>query len=322
MAFYNLNSINLSAMYRFLPVLIFIPSMFFSCSVYKIAEGYTSNKMANASLVLHKEVINGDTIEYWDNKEYDKPAIVLIHGFGVTTKYQWYKQVKILKKHYRIVIPNLFHFGNSKPGSDKFKVQDQVDLVQNLLLHLSIERYVVCGVSYGGLIAIELANQNKEMLDKLIIFDTPVKYVYETDIVTICNKFNTESLHEIFAPSNATGLKKLMCVTTGKYAYIPTSWLKGIHKAHYLSNLDDKRALITSTLSEIKVYANREYVINVPTLIIWGSNDDLFPSERGKMLSDHLGGNAEFHVINNGGHMPNIAKSKKFNKLFSEFLQR
>lgn len=309
-------------MYRFLPVLIFIPSMFFSCSIYKIADNFTSNKMVIASMTLNKEILHGDTIEYWDNKEYDKPAIILIHGFGATTKYQWYKQVEILKKDYRVVIPNLFHFGSSRPGSNKFKIQDQVDMVQNLLGYLEIERYVVCGVSYGGLIAIELANQNKEKLDKLIIFDTPVKYIYQTDIAAVCKTFNSESLHEMFAPSDAKGLKRLIFISTGKYSYVPASWFREMHKAHYLSNLDDKRALITSVLGEINVYANREYKINAPTLIIWGSNDELFPAERGKMLSDYLGENAEFHVIKNGAHMPNIIKSKQFNKLLLEFLKR
>ena len=167
-----------------------------------------------------------------------------------------------------------------------------------------------------------MANQNKEKLDKMIIFDTPVKYIYETDIAMVCKTFNSESLHEIFAPSDAKGLKKLMCITTGKYSYVPANSLRKMHKAHYLSNLDDKRALITSILGEIKVYANREYEINAPTLIIWGSNDELFPAERGKMLSDYLGENAEFHVIKNGAHMPNVIKAKQFNKLFLEFLIR
>ena len=51
-------------------------------------------------------------------------------------------------------------------------------------------------------------------------------------------------------------------------------------------------------------------------------NDELFPAERGKMLSDYIGVNAEFHVIKNGAHMPNVIKAKQFNKLFLEFLER
>ena len=50
--------------------------------------------MTSASLKLNKKVINGDTIEYWDN-ETDKPALVLVHGFGATTRFQWFKQVEM-----------------------------------------------------------------------------------------------------------------------------------------------------------------------------------------------------------------------------------
>ena len=51
-------------------------------------------------------------MEYWVSKE-DKPAVVLLHAFGPNGKYSWRKQIKILSKEHKILIPNLLYFGNS-----------------------------------------------------------------------------------------------------------------------------------------------------------------------------------------------------------------
>mgnify|MGYP000433098281 CR=1 FL=1 len=49
---------------------------FISCNVYKLAEKHIGKKMDAASLQLYKEVIKGDSVEYWDTKT-DKPVMLL-----------------------------------------------------------------------------------------------------------------------------------------------------------------------------------------------------------------------------------------------------
>lgn len=83
----------------------------------------------------------GNTVEYWDNKKMDKPVLVLVHGFGASTKCQWEKQVNVLTEDYRLILQNLYQFGNTNSGSDKNGVDHQVHLVHNLIKHLELNDY-------------------------------------------------------------------------------------------------------------------------------------------------------------------------------------
>ena len=282
---------------------------------------YTTIAMKKAALKLCTDVIDNDEIEYWDNQA-EKPAILLIHGFGATSKYQWYKQVDLLKDDYRIVAPNLFHFGNSHPGTDKFELSDQVEMVHSLLSKLGIEKYTICGVSYGGLIGMELANKYKSEVEKLVVFDTPVKYVSRKDLDVVCKKFDVDSIETLFVPKNAQGLKKLIFLALGKKSIIPAKWFTKFYNEVYRKNIEDKRRLINTLIDGMEEYSTHNYDISVPTLILWGTNDDVIPASRGLMLKNHIGDNAEYHVLENGSHMPNLTKTKEFNAILSKFLKR
>lgn len=264
--------------------------------------------------------VKKDVVDYWDNNM-EKPVLVLVHGFGATTKYQWYKQVKWLSEEYRVIMPNLLHFGKTKVGEQRFEVADQVEMVHDFISEMGIKEYILGGVSYGGLISMEIAEKYPEGIKKLVIIDAPVKYMYKEDMDTVTSRFEVESVQELFAPSSEKGLKKLMYLASLKKSAVPASWLTEFYEDLYASNLEDKRQLITTLLAGLEEYQGHTYHnINMPTLLVWGENDPVVPSDRGPLIRDHIGENARFISIKKGAHMPCLAKTKKFNKILKEFL--
>jgi len=294
---------------------------FFSCNAYKIAEKYINKKMDGASLQCSNVEVDGDSIEFWDNKRMDKPVILLIHGFGASAKYQWYKQITYLSENYRVIMPNLLYFGNTHPGSPKYEISDQVKTVNSLMNHLNIKAYSVCGVSYGGLVTMELAVQQHEKIDKVIVFDAPVKFIHPSDIVDVKSKFEVETIEELFAPNGPKGLKKLMYLATMKKSIVPTSWLDELYENLYGNDLEEKRQLMTTLLKSMEDYKSHNYKLKMPVLLIWGSNDPVVPLRTGVLLNEHIGDNSNLVIIKNGAHMPNMTKTKKFDKALKEFLE-
>jgi pimeloyl-ACP methyl ester carboxylesterase len=292
-----------------------------SCNSYRLVENHINKRMYSAELELKMEVINGDTIEYWDNNA-DKPVALLIHGFGASTKFQWYEQVKMLSKNYRVVAPNLFHFGNSRPGTPKFEISDQVELVNALTNHLEIDSLTVFGVSYGGLVTMEFAQNYNSKVKRLVVFDAPVKYMFEQDIDTICTRFEVESVEDLFVPKDAKELKKLLYLALGKKSPVPNFMLKSFYDNVYSENHENKRVLMTTLIAGLEEYAQHNYTFDTPTLLIWGSTDLVVPVDRAPLLKRHIGENAELQVIKNGAHMPNMTKTKEFNRIVTEFLMR
>lgn len=296
-------------------------SSLLACNVYKLAEKHVEKRIKAAKMERHEVMLGNDLVEYWDSKG-EKPVIVLVHGFGATAKYQWFKQLEWLSEHYRIIMPSLNYFGKTLPGEARYSVQSQVETVHRLLDHLGIQRYTLCGVSYGGLVAFEMAQQRPEDIDKLIAFDTPVKFMYASDIASTCAFFKVESVEELFAPSSPKGLKKLMYLASMRKSIVPASWLTEFYQDLYAKDLEDKRKLISELLADVEMYNERSYALKMPILLIWGDNDPVIPVERGRQLQEYLGENAEFHSIHKGAHMPNLTKTKKFDRIFQEFLQR
>lgn len=181
-----------------------------SCSTYRLINHHVQSKFSKAG--LHQKVIKTGAyqIDYWDN-ETDKPVIVLVHVFGATASFQWLRQLSALKKEYRIIVPNLLYFGESRPlAENTFDLQSQVEHINALLDTLNIDQFILFGVSYGGLVSGEIARQSPERIEKLVLFDAPLKFFGKTDIQFVCEKYEVDKIEDFFVPSDYRGMKKLV----------------------------------------------------------------------------------------------------------------
>lgn len=307
-------------MLRLLLILI-IAMGFISCSTYKIAESHLNRKMEKAQLSLYFETMpSGAKIEYWDSKDTTKPALLLVHGFGASTKYQWYKQVKLLTRKYRVIAPNLNYFGRTTPAETDYSVAAQVTTIETLLTHLEIDTCTVMGVSYGGLVSAELVKETTRTIPEIVLFDTPTKFADSTDILQVKGYFNASSIEELFAPTKPEGLNKLLFLATGKNRNIPSMFLEEFHEKSYAYNLEDKRKLISKLLEDMAFFQNQEYAFDMPLLLIWGSEDKVVPLRTGEQLAEYFGENARLKTIEGAAHMPNMTHTRDFNTYVEIFL--
>jgi proline iminopeptidase len=62
--------------------------------------------------------------------------------------------------------------------------------------------------------------------------------------------------------------------------------------------------------------------IGVPTLIVWGRNDRVVPVPAALSYKKRIGENAELVIFDHCGHVPQIERPVRFNRLLEEFLAR
>lgn len=288
---------------------------------FSFTNWHIDRKFRRAGMKLTVHQSEQYSIEYWDNQAADKPVFLIIHGLGAKAKYQWFDQLSVLQDHFRIVIPNLLHFGATVPKKAIHKVQDQVDMLQFLLKELSISRYLLMGASYGGLISGEMANKFPEQVEKLILVDAAIKFVYESDTSRVMKLFDVPSIPEFFVPNDQHGLKKLVSATLGKKGFVPPAFtMPRFHEDLYLSNLKHKRMIVYRMVQIRDEYATHIYNLPMPVHLIWGEFDELIPPDRGQLFLEHLNGNATLDIIKDGGHMPNMNKKRMFNGLLKKYL--
>src|SRR3954470_8277660 len=62
--------------------------------------------------------------------------------------------------------------------------------------------------------------------------------------------------------------------------------------------------------------------IGVPTLIVWGRNDRVVPVPAALSYRNRIGENAELVIFDECGHVPQMERPVRFNRVLSEFLSR
>lgn len=291
-----------------------------TCTTFTIADKYTSARLKKKQCILNTILVDDVSVEYWDNGN-EKPVLVLIHGFGATPEFQWYKQIKALEKDYRLIIPSLLYFGETQPvGSHKYEIQDQVALITGLLDSLQIKTAHICGVSYGGLVAGELTRQHPERVRKLVLFDAVLKYYSHVEIKQLCKAYEISDFKELFVPADEKDLRRLLKVAYKTPPPVPAFLLKSVQKEIYQENREHLKLLLEAMHSKMNFFQAQDYKFNNKTLLIWGEQDDVVSVKTAKKLNKHLI-NSKLVVIPKTKHMPNLEKPRLFNSIITEFLK-
>jgi 3-oxoadipate enol-lactonase len=95
--------------------------------------------------------------------------ILLIHGF---TNYglSWAHQLAALvHSGYRVILPDLYGQGASSPAAALCTVSDLAADMVGLLDHLGAGSVVLCGLSLGGMVALQMAIDQPNRVASIIL---------------------------------------------------------------------------------------------------------------------------------------------------------
>ena len=101
-----------------------------------------------------------------------KPTLVLLHGLGRSME-QWRFVVEELSKHFDVFLFDLVGYG----ASDDFEpaeinVSFPIWLMDELFAKFKIERPILLGESFGGLLALEYTLKRQQNVGKLVLMDS------------------------------------------------------------------------------------------------------------------------------------------------------
>ncbi len=105
----------------------------------------------------------------------DKPVLVLLHGFP-QTHVLWHRVAQQLKDRYRIVMPDLRGYGDSSHAvgdaeHTRYSKRAMAQEVLDLLEHLGVHTFFLCGHDRGGRVAHRLAVDHPARVRKLCVID-------------------------------------------------------------------------------------------------------------------------------------------------------
>ena len=99
------------------------------------------------------------------------PPVVLLHGVGLNQSI-WAKQVTALEFDFQVITYDLLGHGRSAAAFTNGVIADWVDQLNGVVRGLALEKFVLVGFSFGGLIAQSYAAQQSHMIDRLVLMST------------------------------------------------------------------------------------------------------------------------------------------------------
>jgi len=268
------------------------------------------------SLPPHRTVlVFGQKIVYYDVGS--GPALVLVHGFASQARFDWGNVIVPLSKHHRVIALDQIGFGGSDKPFIDYSIQTYVDFLGEFIRTLRVEHFDLAGESLGGWIvadyaiqALAPANEGKYALPKpthLILEDaaghTPLHAV----------------LQRIPIAGNLADAAGVAVVFYDKSRVTPELIRENFALKLKANDGMTERLLVANPEVDKEVVGEKLAGITIPTLVVWGGNDELVPLADGKDYAAKIPG-AKLVIVPECGHAPSAEKPKEFVEAVEGFL--
>lgn len=243
--------------------------------------------------------------------------VLMLHGSGpgVSAWANWSNNLPVLADNFHVVAPDIVGFGHTeRPNDIIYSLRSWTDHAWSFLDALGLEKVSVVGNSLGGRIGAEMATDQPERIDRLVLMGAPGVGMTMTDGLTALRAYepspaNMEALlKEYFAVDKRIITKELVA------RRFEASMENGAHEAYRAMFFDPRHKG-----NELALSAEQAAAITAPTLIIHGREDRVVPKEVSWAMAQTLP-NADLHVFAHCGHWTQIERAGDFNSVVANFL--
>lgn len=241
------------------------------------------------------------------------PTLIILHGlFGSWEN--WRAQIKRLAEHYDTLAVDLRNHGGS-PHEEAIDYPLMAADVVELMDRLGIEQAMLLGHSMGGKVAMQLALDHPQRVQKLIVADiAPVAYPRHHD--EVFKGLFSVPLDRIRSRTEADAWLAKQIKDQGVRAFL----LKNLVRSRegqfgWKMNLD----ALYAAYDRISAAPSGEGPYTGPVLFIKGGRSDYLKAEYAERIRA-LFPHASFKVIEGAGHWLHAEKPTAFNRLVENFL--
>jgi pimeloyl-ACP methyl ester carboxylesterase len=272
-----------------------------------------------------KEFAEGDSIDLRGRRTHfvrrgQGEPVLLIHGFNLDW-HTWTKNIDPLAAHFEVYAPDLWGQGLSTREPLDYGYALFSEQIQMFMDALGIEQASLVGHSMGGGTSIVFSLHNRERVKKLILLDStgiPTPLPFRSMI------FRLPGVAEFLLslPTDRIRRKNLLDIWIHNRESLFDDHYKEFTRSQKIQGsmqalLSILRQDFFNTLSdEIRALGTA----NIPTLIVWGRNDQSLPVRCAQEMHRLLPG-SRLEIVDEAGHLANFDRPDIFNQLAIDFLQ-
>ncbi len=274
---------------------------------------HTATSEANPE-IANRISAGGIETNYHDQGE--GPPVLFIHGSGpgVSAWANWRLTMPALAKSYRVIAPDMVGFGFSdRPRDVEYRKETWIAQAIGLMDALGVEKAHVVGNSFGGAIALGLAIQRPERVNRLALMGSVgVSFPITPGLEAVWG----------YQPS-FDNMRKLLDVFVYSRALVNDELAELRYRASIRPGFQESFAAMFPTPRQrwIEALASQEADIRaIPheTLIVHGRDDKVIPLANALTLLRWIE-RSQLHVFARCGHWVQIEQAARFVRLLDGF---
>jgi len=236
--------------------------------------------------------------------------VLILHGWGGSSD-SWVKVQEILaQKKMQVISLDLPGFGKSSDPSRAWDINDYISLLLKFSEKTGLEKFSIVGHSFGGGLAVKLAAEHSERIEKLILTGAAV--------FRSPKRLNWRQKTSLFLASSGALLKGIPLIDKTIYPF----FRRFVY--HFAGVHDYQRAneVMKATFRKI----NKEDLgvclplIKKPVLIIWGKKDRSTPVNDAFAIQK-LVPDSKIKIIEGAGHSPHLDQPEILAGLIADFIR-
>ncbi|CAN5285616.1 alpha/beta fold hydrolase [soil metagenome] len=254
------------------------------------------------------------------------PVLLLVHGITNSSS-SWEPVLAQLATRFTVLAPDLLGHGESDKPRGDYSLGASASLMRDLLVALGHERATIVGHSLGGGIAMQMAYQFPERVERLVLVSsgglgrgvTPVLRAVALPAAEYVLPL-LASRPLVSAGSRLGGWIERVGVRVGADVAAMAAGFAS------LQDIEARRAFVHTARSVIDISGQRVSATDklylaeaVPTLILWGDRDSIIPARHGIRAHDNMPG-SRLKIFGGAGHFPHRDDPLGFAAALTDFI--
>lgn len=253
--------------------------------------------------------VEGNRIRYLEEGN-SGDTVVLLHGLGGMAE-RWSSVIPLFSKNYRVIAPDMIGYGRSDKPQTDYTPEFFKRMTLGLLDVVSPSGAYMVGTSLGGEIVAECASTKNHRIKKVVMV-APAGIMKKStpalDAYTVAALYPTHESVRLAYSMMMGGDKKSSDVAVENFI---SSMTRPNAKMVFISTL-----LGMKNSPPIK---EKLGLINVPVLLIWGTQDRMIPVSFAKEFESSIP-NCNLVLMEGCGHIPYDERPEEFSRYVLDFL--
>ncbi len=267
--------------------------------------------------------IHGHDVRYF--RAGSGPVVLLVHGMAGSAA-TWKSVLPRLARDHTVIAPDLLGHGQSdKPRTD-YSLGAFAAGLRDLLVALGLERATVVGHSLGGGIAMQMAYQHPERVERLVLVGSGGLGKEVSPLLRLLTVPGAEYLMPLIFTSYSRDIGNRISLLLKRGGLRAPAIEEGWRAYVSLTQSENRSAFVKTLRSVVDLNGqcvnahDRLYLAgHMPTLIMWGERDQIIPVHHAHEAHAAMPG-SRLELFAESGHFVHSEEPDHFIRVLRDFL--